>query len=157
MPIKYGDLTIVYTPQTWIEWLNQETIQEDQYVFLFEDNEICELKDKYVDLKFKFLISSFDSRLPSYFEKPTENNLHVYFKCDTSMDTIFSAYSKNDLSVPSQYNGIYYCHKNMLPEVFGIKRIKSTENMPRYQIAYDTDEFTKEELIYILYSIFKKN
>ena len=73
------------------------------------------------------------------------------------MNTIFSAYSKNSLSIPSEYNGVYYCHKKSLePEVFGIKRIQSTENMPRYQFAYDTDEFTKDEIIYLLYSIIKK-
>jgi len=162
MPIHYGDLTIVYNPilQTWVEWIKGETNQKDQqYVFLFEDNEICELKDKYVNLNFEFLFPSFNTcYLPLYFQKPKPTD-GVYFKDYTpNLEMIFSAYSKNDLSIPSPYNGIYYCHKKSLkPEVFGIKRIKSTENMPRYQFAYDTDEFTKDEMVYLLYSIFKKN
>ena len=159
MPIQYGELTIVYQTfmQTFMTWVNWEK-KEDQYVFLFENNEIFELKDKYVNLNFNFYISS--HYLPLYFEKPIVNNYRdVYFKVDNpNINTIFSAYSKNSLSIPSEYNGVYYCHKKLLePEVFGIKRIKSSDDMPRYQFAYDTEEFTKDEIIYLVYSILKKN
>jgi hypothetical protein len=62
---------------------------------------------------------------------------------------LFSSNSKYkfDKRTPSTYNSIYYCHKNALErEIFGIVRIKSNEYMPRFQFAYDSDEFTKEEL-----------
>ena len=59
------------------------------------------------------------------------------------------------MSIPSCYNGIYYCYKsNEKPEIFGIIRIKSNEYMPRYQFAYDDEEITKEEVIYLINYIF---
>lgn len=160
MPIHYGDLTIVYNPilQTWVEWIKGETVKEDQYVFLFEDNEICEVKDAYIDFKFNFL--RINNELPGYFKKSRkEDHNNTYFNKDNPTFDLFNAYSKNDLCIKSNYNGIYYCYSTILlkPEIFGIKRIKSSENMPRYQFAYDTNEFTKKEIIYLLYSILKKN
>jgi hypothetical protein len=67
------------------------------------------------------------------------------------------AYPKYDPSVDikSVYNEIYYNLK--IPnniDVFGIKRIPSTEHMPRFQFAYDSDKFTKEEVSYIIHYIF---
>jgi hypothetical protein len=56
------------------------------------------------------------------------------------------------------YNSIYYCHKKSLkPEIFGIISIKSNEYMPRFQFAYDNDEFTKEEIIYLINNIFNRS
>jgi hypothetical protein len=40
------------------------------------------------------------------------------------------------------------------PEIFCIIRIKSNEYMPRFQFAYDSDEFTKEEIVYLIHTIF---
>ena len=34
--------------------------------------------------------------------------------------------------------------------MFGLVRIKSTEQMPRFQFAYESDEFTKEEIKYFI-------
>jgi hypothetical protein len=45
--------------------------------------------------------------------------------------------------------------KNALePEIFGIVRIKSNEYMPQFKFAYDTDEFAKEEIVYLIHTIF---
>jgi hypothetical protein len=41
----------------------------------------------------------------------------------------------------------YNCYKSFKPEIVGLIRIKSTEQMPRFQFAYDSDEFTKEEVM----------
>lgn len=70
-------------------------------------------------------------------------------------------------SHPSVFNSIYYCHKinnntdsDKLEtdklEIFGLLHLKSSERSPRFIFAYDSDEFSKEEVIYILNYIFKK-
>ena len=38
--------------------------------------------------------------------------------------------------------------------MFGLVRIKSTEQMPWFQFAFDSDELTKEEIIYLIHHIF---
>ena len=162
MPIKYGELTIIYKKQLtvtpFLEWLNSEyPNKEDQYIFLFDDGEICELEDKKIDFNFEFLRSN--NNLPRYFKRP-KNSIcqETYFIQNNPNLDMFNAYSKNELCIHSIYNGVYYSYKTMLkPEMFGIKRIKSSDTMPRFQFAYDTDEFTKEETMYILHSILKKN
>jgi len=163
MPIHYGELTILYKKQLpvnpFLEWLNASyPTKEDQYIFLFDDGEICELEDKKMDFNFEFL--RINNELPRYFKRP-KNSIYkqTYFiQNNPNVDDMFSAYSKNDLCIPSMYNGVYFTYKTMVkPTVFGIKRIKSSDTMPRYQFAYDTDEFTKEETMYVLHSILKKN
>ena len=153
MTIKYGDLTIIYHPnqKTWMEWIKDDkNEQKKTSIILFEDNEICEVKDNYTDFKFNFLRSN--NKLPRYFEKPKKDEC-IYFNKDNPTFDMFHTYSKNDVCIESKYNGIYYTYKNGQSDVFGIKRIKSTETMPRYQFAYDINEFTKEEIIYLIYSI----
>jgi hypothetical protein len=52
---------------------------------------------------------------------------------------------------------IYYCNKNLEElDVFGIIRIASSDHMPRFQFAYDTTEFTKEEVCYLIHHIFNE-
>ena len=162
MPIKYGELTILYKNQIaispFLEWLNAEyPTKEDHYIFLFDDGEICELEDKKIDFNFEFL--RINDELPRYFKPKIRIYPRTYFiQPNPNLDDMFSAYSQNDLCIPSMYNGVYFTYKTMLkPNVFGIKRIKSSDTMPRYQFAYDTDEFTKEETMYVLHSILKKN
>lgn len=180
MSIKYGDLTIIYDKEqttlftNLLMWLKYEQTppNKSKYVFLFDDGEICDSDDKYKDFNYNFLIGSI-YKLPLYFEKPIKkddkNNLHIYFyktpvedknnnnRLSIDSKKIFSSYSKHnsDIVIPSIYNSIYYCHKGSLkPEIFGLIRIKSNECMPRFHFAYDSDEFTKEEIIYVIHYIF---
>jgi hypothetical protein len=163
MTIHYGELTILYKNQLpvnpFLEWLNASyPTKEDHYIFLFDDGEICELEDKKIDFNFEFL--RINNELPRYFKRPKSSIYHqTYFiQNNPNLDDMFSAYSKNDLCIHSRYNGVYFTYKTMMePTIFGIKRIKSSDTMPRYQFAYDTDEFTKEETMYVLHSILKKN
>jgi hypothetical protein len=157
MTIKYGELTRIKSQaifSSFVSWFNPEYTTTN-YVFLFDDGEICDLNDKLKDLKFVFLVSC-ASVMPLYFTKD-----NTYFKQDekNDFDKLFSSYSTYDSCViDSIYNGIYCCHKNGIkPEVFGMKRIKSSDTMPRYQFAYDTDEFTKEEIVYLIHYIFNIN
>jgi hypothetical protein len=129
------------------------------------------------DYKFKFLKSSYG--LPIYFEKNSEQlsgettdkinkwrNTVYFYKNPEKIENhlklnckpLFSAYSKYNISMgkPSQYNCIYYCHKVIeKSEIFGLMRINSSEIMPRFQFAYDSSEFTKDEIMYLIYYIFR--
>ena len=59
------------------------------------------------------------------------------------------------MNIKSVYNSIYYCYRDLTKqEIFGIIRIKSNGYMPRFQFAYDSDEFTKEEIVYLIHHIF---
>lgn len=173
MPIQYGEITIIHNEEDegfinsiFRTWLNYEfkPNSNSQIVILFEDGEICDINDKLKDFEYKFLNSS-TSRTPGYFEK---KNKKIYFKKSpitndkgeerlkfTDLFKSYSKYSQFNLR-PSTYNCIYYhninCNK---PEVFGVVRLKSSENKPRFQFAYDNDEFSKEEVIYLINYIFK--
>ena len=99
--------------------------------------------------------------------KRLKNIEKIYFKKDTKIidgierlnsTALFETYSKysKENAVASVYNSIYYHHKNSnKPEVLGFIRIKSSESKPRFQFAYDNDEFSKEEVIYLINYIFK--
>jgi hypothetical protein len=169
MPIKYGELTINHNrPQTDIFqslklWLGFELCvnKETKFAFLFEDGEIYDASNNLTDFKFKFLNSS-KYKLPTYFEKGEKT---YFYKQPTIIDNlqkidfspIFSSFNKFEKgnNLGSYYNSIYYRHKcSEKPEVFGLIHIKSSEVMPRYQFAYDSDEFTKEEIVYLIHYIF---
>ena len=166
MTLKYGELTIIYNNNvqtvvnTFFSWLNNEELKKElpKYIFLFDDGEICDAEDKLLDFHFNFL-KGFMSVLPVYFEKTIkkEKYLQIYFenkiKCSNQLFTNYPKY-KSDMTIISKYNCIYDCCRSLNPEIFGLIRIKSTEQMPRYQFAYDSDEFTKEEIIYLIHYIF---
>jgi hypothetical protein len=157
---------------------------KSKYIFLFDDGEICEAEDKLLgnfsflnginldQISFSFT-NSFRYKLPRLFEIKSKESekLCVYFH--KGMDTkslgslldfnqIFISYSnyKCDMNILSEYNCIYYCYKSSLnsttneSEIFALIRIKSTEQMPRFQFAYDSEEFTKEEIVYLIHHIF---
>ena len=86
-----------------------------------------------------------------YFDKKFNTKTPDSLLC---YNQLFSSYPKYrcDMIILSKYNCIYFCYKSGLkPEIFGLIRIKSTEQMPRYQFAYDSDEFTKEEIICLIH------
>lgn len=178
MPIQYGEFTIIHNKdeEGWFNsisryWLGLETPADttSQIVILFEDGEICEIRDKFKDFKYKFLQ---DSRMPTprYFGRNTtdENEYEkTYFKKGTkniggteclNLTPLFENYSKYTKKniVPSVYNSIYYHYETSdKPDVLGFGRIKSSESNPIFQFAYDDNEFSKEEVIYLINYIFK--
>ena len=55
----------------------------------------------------------------------------------------------------SDCNIIYHSYKvGTQPEIFGLIRIKSNEHMPQFQFAYDHEEFTKDEIMYLIHYMF---
>ena len=173
MTIKYGDITVIYNEEDIISYifrvLTTESISTSnpQIVILFEDGEICESNDKFTDFEYKFL-DYYSYPTPRYIKKHTDNNRKIYFKktpfqnADGNLvldfTNFFNNYTKysNQNLVISKYNSIYYNYKNLgESQIFGIVGLKSSESKPRFQFAYDSDEFTKEEIIYIINYIFK--
>jgi len=176
MPIKYGELTIFNNKeQTNIFtilslWLNNEQyiINKSKFIFLFDDGEIYEMNDKLKDFKFIFPVGSFSS-IPLYFKKykdkkkiyqtyfnkkPIKNEDGIYKLDFTQLFTLYTKYDSS-INISSCNNCIYYCYNSGVKlEIFGIIRIKSNESMPRFQFSYDTDEFTKEEIVYLINYIF---
>ena len=180
MPIQYGEFTVIHNKEeegiiksifrTWGGYEFQ-THQSSKIVVLFEDGEICEINDKLKDFNYKFLDDS-TSATPYYFDKNKSNKEEyerVYFKRSPTTNNdgnlslnlydLFKSYTKysKQNSIPSIFNCIYYIldsTKNN-PEVFGFIRIKSSESKPRFQFAYDSEHFSKEEVIYLINYIFK--
>ncbi len=162
MSIKYGSLTIMYNNTqsiftNFLAWINKE----NKYIFLFDDEEICEYDKQMKDSNYYFC-NCRSSVIPLYFEK---QNFNTYFYNKIKQDSIlnftqlFNLYKKYDenIIIESKYNSIFYCHKRTsMHDVFGLIRIKSTDIMPRFQFAYDSNEFTKEEIIYLIHKIVNK-
>lgn len=179
MTIKYGELTIIKEKEQsnlemFVNWLTNEekVIEKSKYIFLFDDGEIRDFEDKLLvdyNFSFRFRYSGYISRLPVYFLKYNDFTTELYFNKLTGIyetiipdsllcfNQIFISYSKYryDIIIPSVYNCIYFCNKSLLlsPEIFGLIRIKSSEQMPRFQFAYDSEEFTREETIYLIHRI----
>lgn len=165
MTIKYGELTIIINKEETIidaffNWVNNKTkIEQHTHIFLFDDGIIFD-DTSIKDLKFIFL-TSFLNMMPRYFEIPLKNKTY-FCKSNTeqkiNFDNLFKSYSKYNPSVnieESLYNEIYYCNKNLeQQDVFGIKQIPSSEYSRRFQFAYDSEIFTKEEISYLLHYIF---
>jgi hypothetical protein len=172
MTIKYGELTIIYSikeqsmVETIFSWINEEEQKKEpkKYIFLFDDGFICD-ETTIKDLNYEFL-NSYLKKMPSYFHNKQLSR--VYFRKSNEetktqkiyFDNLFMSYPKYDSSVDinSVYNEIYFCLKiKDEQDVFGIKRIPSSEQMPRFQFAYDSDKFTKEEVTYVIHYIFNES
>lgn len=167
MPIKYGDLTIIYNEQyTIFSFFGLGPYKESKLIFLFEDDTICEVDDKIKNIYFKFN-ESYPYQLPTSFEKDVmgEDNKKIYCKSNQILHTsgvmyiplapLFGKKYDRSITIGSIYNGTYYNHKlDSNIKVFGILRIESSDNMPRYRFAYDSEEFTKEEVMYLINRIF---
>ena len=171
MTIKYGELTVIYTEkeqsmvETFFSWINEEEQKKEpsKYIFLFDDGTIYD-ETTIKDFNFEFLNSCLNL-MPAYFHR--EKFVRIYFSKSNKeiktkkidFDNLFMSYPKynSSLHIKSVYNEIYYCNKNLGEHnVFGIKRITSSEHMPRFQFAYDTTEFTKEEVSYVIHHIFNE-
>jgi len=179
MSIKYCEITIVINTEnedifTNISrnWFGSETFYpESDIILTFEDNTICNINDEIQDLKFTFCQSS-SYVLPLFFQviekiEKIKKFSHVYFykepiqieegenkdKFALNFSSIFSSKLCKYKTVSSQFNCIYYINKNQ--QVFSILKIFSNKNNPRFLLAYDLDEFKQEEIIYLVYCIFK--
>ena len=176
MTIKYAEITIIFdTENEGIlknfkrNWLGYETFcdEETHIIISFDDINTC-VKDNLTDCNFNFFVG-ISSMLPLHFEqrnKKKEKYRNTYFQRQPiknkdgnlflDFKKIFSSEIREKYKlIASSFNSIYYCTKNNNQDVFSILKIYSNEDKPRFLLAYDSDEFNRDELIYLVNCIFK--
>jgi hypothetical protein len=145
------------------------TPKKSRYVFLFDDGEIFDTNiNEIPDLKFKFFYGTYIP-FPVWFEKKVDSRKPDHNRCffyknqiqpeiGNDFKHLFQSYSNYNPAkiIQSDCNMIYHCYKvGTQPEIFGLIRIKSKEDMPQFQFAYDHEEFTKDEIVYFIHHIFE--
>ena len=176
MPIKYGELTIIHDKDSTgiftnlILWMGREIIinEKSKLLFTFEDDEDKIFETENIcDFKFDFSFNSYGKKLPFNFKKNINNKYGfktTYFQKETYVKdnkerldvcALFSFYKKYNISkrLGSIYNCAYYFFNPTKSEIFGLLKIQSNDLMPRFIFAYDSDEFTKEEIVYLIKSL----
>jgi hypothetical protein len=178
MPIKYAEITILFDTKNEglftnlkRNWLGYETICEENsdIIISFDDGTLSCVKDEFKDCNFKFFVG-ISNLLPMHFKRDKRENekyINVYFarkpekKADDNLhlnfNKIFSSeIRKKSKTVGSCFNCIYYCNVGSeKKEIFSILKLYSNEDKPRFLLAYDSDEFNRDEVIYIVNCIFK--
>ena len=106
---------------------------------------------------------SFKTNLPLYFE--IEDTNETFFSKTPTIDyngnlrldskPMFANNKKHITTKkePSGYNSIFERGNN---QVLAIVKIKSSEDKPRFLLAYDDEYFKKEHIIYFINCIFSK-
>ena len=179
MSIRYCEITIIHNQdnhdwlinlQKWFDYHIERPVTENSdIILLFDDETIYNIKNGCKDCNFKFFKSIYNF-LPGYFSRKNTNDSirnTTYFEkepivinnnktLDYNKMFQFSEKYKKCKRIASSYNCIYYCYKNGCdkPEIFSILRIYSNEDKPRFLLAYDSEDFVKEEIIYLVYCFF---
>lgn len=168
MPIQYGDLTVIIKPSSysllnsWFTWLTPDDEKSDEKtkcIFLFDDGEICDAEEKQKDVHFDISFSGISSDIPYMFRKGKRCYFHTILNSNytlSSFEPLLGSYSKYKVNnyLISDYNCVYYMfHGSVKKDIFCMIRTMSTETMPCYQFAYDTDEFSKSEVIHMILHI----
>ena len=170
MPIKYAEITIIINTEkeTILNYFNRlignenKTNDNDTIIILFDDGIICDVKKEY-NTNTNIIMGpiGFKTNLPIYFEI-TDKNETIFYKTPTvdyngnlrlNSKPIFANNKKHTTTKkePSVYNCIFERGNN---EVLAIAKIKSSEEKPRFLLAYDDTYFEKEDIIYFVNCIF---
>jgi hypothetical protein len=171
MPIKYAEVIIRrdLEKETIFSYVKRkfgnenEVTDNDTIIISFDNDNICDVKQEYVDKKYEFGFNLSHTKFPYYFEMPDKNNLfslklpHIDAATgDRKMDfkNIFKNYTKMQRAtkVPSVNNTIYTCGDK---EVFSIVKHSSNDANPIYFMAYDDELFERSDLVYLVVYIFK--
>ena len=168
MFIKYAEITIIKNIEeenffrNLTRYFGYEDItnNKDTIIILFDDKTICDIKDEYIDKKFKFGVIGYDTIFPIYFKLNNQKTLFYRTpeiknnlkKLDFML--IFKDYKINLISKDaSKFNMIYEdCNKK---EKLAICRVKSNEEKPCFLLAYDIDILDRSDIIYLVDCIFK--
>ncbi len=168
MTIKFAEITIIRNIEEdifrsvfrYFGYENQ-TIDNDIIIIDFRDGTICDTRDEYKDLKFKFAQQGHDHDFPIYFNKQIDDHKTLFYRNPTINDKgerilkfdVFKNY-KDFKKVPSKYNLIYEDINKK--EIFSILKICSNEEKPRFMIGYEDTIFDKNSVIYLTDCIFKQ-
>jgi len=123
---------------------------------VFEDDNEHIYKKEFKEFNYEFLVGIV-SNLPLHFKK---NGNQIYFKkIDIDFTKIFANHEKivENKIIKSNYNCVYYSYINFEQiDVFSIVKIASRESTTqRFILAYHLDEFSKDEINYMVECIFK--
>ena len=150
MSIKYAEITIIRNieEETIFSAIskyifnenNTNPLEDDTIILLFHDGTICDIKDEYIDKKFKFGTIGYDTLFPIYIQLNDKYSFKDY--------NINFHYNKD----ASEFNVIYEDHNKN--EKLSICRIKSNDKKPRFLLAYDIDILNKTDIIYLIHCIF---
>jgi hypothetical protein len=181
MTIKYGEIYAKHnTENLWtstVFWFgyDEQTVSEDSIIIVkFADGDVQEVSKKSshaVDKNIEF--KNYEYIIPSIFSIKRGDRDSLYFKLEPKINNdgihtlvfqnIFKNYEHYDSNnnITSYFNCIYYRHKAVdcivkKENVFSILRVKSSISSPRYQIAYDSDDFSKEEIQALINRIFRQ-
>jgi len=169
MPMKYAEITIIINTEkeTMINYFNRillgnenETNDNDTIIILFDDGIIYDVKKECKNKNINIIMGprSFKTNSPIYFEikdkiffskTPTFGNNGLRLDCKP----IFANNKKHITTKKesSAYNCIFERGNN---ELLAIVKIKSSEEKPRFLLAYDDTYFKKEDIIYFVNHIF---
>lgn len=169
--MKYANIFIIMNldeciiPQGLLNFLGFESpYKKDTIIIEFEDNTVCDINEIQKQHTFTFgkynfnsiypiFIGLSDSKKTLFYKEPFDLNGLKKLKFD-----IFDSYKNfiNYKKVSSIYNAIYY-EEETKDEVFAIVRVKSSEEKPRFVIAYDENIFNKTNISTLVHYIFKDN
>jgi hypothetical protein len=167
---KYAEITIIRNIadedifRTLSRYFGYENTSNDNdtIIMTFDDGHICDIKDEYKDLKYKFSkVISIGTWFPDYFE--LNNKITLFYKKPYIKDGekildfkkilgVCKNYNK-DSTATSEYNFIY--EDIYKKDIFAICKLKSNEEKPRFLLAYDIDVLDRSNIIYLVDCIFK--
>ena len=177
MEYKYGEVTVFYNNSDLItdllNWFNgnNEIDNDKKFIFIFSgvnggsggsgvsrEEELIEGLNSFEihtttkNLKYKFKRDYLNDIM--WFEKFS----HTYFKNRKfiNFNTMFSNYLKFNSCVieESKHNNIYHRNEYLSnKDKFAIIRIKSSKNTERYYFSYDSNDFTKEEIVCLIQNL----
>jgi hypothetical protein len=167
MPIKYAEITIIIDleKESTINYFNRlvgnenKMTENDKIIILFDDETICDVKKECKPSKF-IKMGPRLNEMPYYFDIDIQDitffyKIPPYKNGEKRLDfkPIF-ANNKKHLTTkkePSFFNCIF---KRNDDEVLAILRIKSSEEKPRFLLAYEDEYFKKDSIIYFVNYIF---
>ena len=175
MKVKYGEIFVKHnTEDLWTNaslWLgyDEETINSEDTTIIveFDDKDIREVSNKStnsnVNIEFKndkYIIKRGDKDNVYFAEEP---HIGTYGKRSLGVGKIFKNYKYYDAAngIASSFTCIY-CKHNVVDGIvkkllgFSLIRIKSSISSPRYQMAYNSDEFSKDEILCLINCIFRQ-
>ncbi len=172
MTIKFAEITIIRNIEEenifssisrYFGYENQ-TIDIDIIIIDFGDGYLCDTREEYKDLKFKFAQLGCNHGFPIYFKQ--KDDLETLFYRDPRVDDKgklhiryideIKNYTHNKGIIktePSKYNIIYEDINKK--EILSIVRICSNEEKPRFLLGYEDTILDKNDVIYLTECIFK--
>lgn len=170
MPIKYADVTVIRnieeesifkTIERYFGYENYAN-NSDTIIIQFDDNSICDTTHDYIDKRVKFGILGHRSNFPLYFDTTKGNNLYYKEPYEENGERQIKLHSilknypqfKKQPYQSSSFNVVYEDINEK--EKFAILKILSSEEKPRYIVAYDDTLFDKSDIIYLVDYMFKE-